>query len=324
MTLQLAPGIPAKDNRPPSGVLPEWGFTWYENLTFGANTSINPFFYGTYLATTKKEEPIGRSAKEAYQCDAIGAMMAINQSFWRGMHTFRMEWQPGDTGYIHWYVDNEFRFGIEAQGLQKYKTRIPEEPSYLILNTAISTSWGFPAPPLGCDEYDCKSAEGRCGFNAGFCDSLPAEFKVGHVRVYQNKKDPKMHLGCNPKSHPTRRFIAAHPERYMLATDLQPLKAVSKGGGACKSDKDCGETSGSCGVLRRCQCSSDWTGPRCLVPAYRNDFPDWDRQSWAYFVAPCAPPFLLAAAALFLLLLAATVCWGARQRAQAKRAQGRC
>jgi len=42
MTLQLAPGIPAKDNRPPSGVLPEWGFTWYENLTFGANTSINP------------------------------------------------------------------------------------------------------------------------------------------------------------------------------------------------------------------------------------------------------------------------------------------
>jgi hypothetical protein len=57
LLLQLAPGIPAKDNRPPSGTLPEWGFNWYSNLTYGDNTSINPFFYGTYLGPTKKEEP---------------------------------------------------------------------------------------------------------------------------------------------------------------------------------------------------------------------------------------------------------------------------
>jgi hypothetical protein len=37
--------------------LPEWGFNWYKNLTYGDNTSINPFFYGTYLGATKKEEP---------------------------------------------------------------------------------------------------------------------------------------------------------------------------------------------------------------------------------------------------------------------------
>ena len=29
----------------------------YDNLTYGANTSINPFFYGTYLAATKASEP---------------------------------------------------------------------------------------------------------------------------------------------------------------------------------------------------------------------------------------------------------------------------
>ena len=29
----------------------------YDNLTYGANTSINPFFYGTFLAATKIEEP---------------------------------------------------------------------------------------------------------------------------------------------------------------------------------------------------------------------------------------------------------------------------
>ena len=55
--MQLAPGIPASKRRPPSGTLPEWGFTWYDNLTYGENTSINPFFYGTYLGPTKKEEP---------------------------------------------------------------------------------------------------------------------------------------------------------------------------------------------------------------------------------------------------------------------------
>lgn len=57
MTLQIAPGISNKRNRPPSGTLPEWGFEWYSNLTYGLNTSINPFFYGTYLAATKTDEP---------------------------------------------------------------------------------------------------------------------------------------------------------------------------------------------------------------------------------------------------------------------------
>ena len=71
MTLQVAPGIPAARRRPSAGQLPEWGFTWYKNLTYGPDTSINPFFYGTYLAATKAEEPIGRSDKESYQCDAI-------------------------------------------------------------------------------------------------------------------------------------------------------------------------------------------------------------------------------------------------------------
>ena len=57
MTLQLAPGIPASMRRPSPGTLPEWGFHWYSNLTYGEDVSINPFFYGTYLGATKIEEP---------------------------------------------------------------------------------------------------------------------------------------------------------------------------------------------------------------------------------------------------------------------------
>jgi len=170
-------------------------------------------------------------------------------------------------------VDGKFRFGIEQAGLNEMHSKIPEEPSYVILNTAISTSWGFPNPPWGCTEYDCKDPEARCGFNPGFCATLPAEFQVDFVRIYQNKADPRQTLGCNPKKFPTKKFILAHEYRYKVLTDVHALKDVVQGGGACVADKDCGE--GTC-FLRRCSCKEDWTGPNCLVPTYSNDFPDWD------------------------------------------------
>lgn len=53
----MAPGIPSSQRRPFAGTLPEWGFKWYQNLTYGLNASINPFFYGTYLGATKANEP---------------------------------------------------------------------------------------------------------------------------------------------------------------------------------------------------------------------------------------------------------------------------
>jgi hypothetical protein len=81
--MQLAPGV--VDNRPQSGhpplrqnLLSSNGFTqfvkdtWYEGLEMNGNTSINPFFYGTYLAETKPNEPVSRSKEEAFQADAVG------------------------------------------------------------------------------------------------------------------------------------------------------------------------------------------------------------------------------------------------------------
>lgn len=64
----------------------------------------------------------------------------------------------------------------------------------MILNTAMSSTWGFPegSPsgcPAGCDCkcYDCLDTTGKCtcGFAGGFCASLPAKFLVDYVRVYQ-------------------------------------------------------------------------------------------------------------------------------------------
>lgn len=190
-------------------------------------------------------------------------MVQLDDTHFRDMHTFRIEWQPGEGGYVHWYSDSKFRFGIEQEGLDPYHTHIPREPSYIIFNTAISTSWGFPPTPLGCSEFDCKTVEGRCGFNPQFCSSLPAQFKIDHVRVYQNKADPSMSVGCNPQSYPTSRYIAAHPEKYIMGDQAQPLQDVEAGGGRCKSDGDCGE--GACNAFYRCSCKENWTGPSCLV-----------------------------------------------------------
>jgi hypothetical protein len=141
-------------------------------------------------------------------------MMSIDDTYYNKTKKIRLEWKTGPSGYLRWYVDNEWRFGIEQIGLDEYGTQIPAEPSYIIMNTAISTSWGFPNPPYGCTLYDCKNPQGQCGFNPGFCQSLPAKFYIDSVRVYQDKSDANQTIGCNPANYPTKDFIEAHAYRY--------------------------------------------------------------------------------------------------------------
>lgn len=236
--------------------------------------------------------------------------MSLNDSYWKSPHKFRLEWQPGDDGYVRWYVDDKFRFGIEQAGLDEMGSKIPQEPSYVIMNTAISTSWGFPNPPWGCTEYDCKDPEARCGFNAGFCQSLPAEFSIDYVRVYQNKQDPRQTVGCNPREFPTKKFILAHEYRYKALTDVHALKAVVSGGGSCKATSECG--TGSCS-FRRCVCQEDWTGPYCLVPTYQDIGEDWERD-WITFSLPQVPPFLAISLVVLLGVLGSAAYFVARRR----------
>lgn len=204
-----------------------------------------------------------RYKSQAFQADAISSMVQLNESHFNSMHTFRLEWQPGtDGGYIHWYMDGKYRFGIEQEGLHAGEgANIPSEPSYLIMNTAISTSWGFPNPPPGCKEYDCKTATGQCGMFEGFCSNFPAQFKINHVRVYQNKNDSRQTLGCNPREYPTTRWIAGHEYRYKRDVDEHPLKPIVTGGARCTNNGECGQ--GKC--RGTCECKSGWQGPNCLV-----------------------------------------------------------
>ena len=238
------------------------------------NTSINPFFYGTYLAETEPGEPVTRTKKQAFQADAVGVAHQLTAAHFNKTHTFRLEWQPGPGGRIDWFSKGHrinATFSMEGDGLGKdwihaYGIRdeslsslmgsmIPIEPTYLIFNTAVSSNWGFPYDtPEWCEKcYDCDDPTCACTFAPGFCKMLrdgDVAMYIDSVRVYQSS-DPSSHvganhtLGCDPPEYPTREWIKGHSYRYMRNPpfsfeDKDPIRKIQKGGGVCESDADCG------------------------------------------------------------------------------------
>jgi hypothetical protein len=238
------------------------------------NTSINPFFYGTYLAETRLDEPVTRNKNQAFQADAVGAAHQLTQDHFARPHTFRLEWQPGPGGRIDWFVQgyqvNEtlamtgdgkghdwiHAYGIIDQTLSSLMgSQIPIEPSYLIMNTAVSSTWGFPYDtPDWCTKcYDCDNPKCACTFYPGFCEMIRSgsvSLKIDAVRVYQSS-NASAHvgaphtLGCDPPDYPTKEWIDGHQYRYMrnppfVYDDTAPLRRVQKGGGPCETDHDCG------------------------------------------------------------------------------------
>jgi len=342
MTLQVAPGIPAhrpqggsqpmtKGNDGHNGFAPTEAQIWYKDLERHGNTSINPFFYGTYLAETKPEEPVHRTKKEAYQADAVGAIFQLSEVHFQKAHKYRLEWQPGSGGRIDWYVEDTqpdarsrggdawphssaahnssnaaggdealpldpttpsswiHAFSIVDKSLKDVtEAQIPQEPSYLIFNTAVSSTWGFPYDtPATCKKcYDCADPACACAIPPGFCDTLKpglTSMLIDYIRVYQTTDDDA-HVGqphtqgCDPVDHPTREYIKGHESVYMRSApfvDEVPIKPVRRGGGKCESDADCG-LAGKCSTLAElsfwssskeavCKCHDKaFTGPRCL------------------------------------------------------------
>jgi beta-glucan synthesis-associated protein KRE6 len=286
MTLQVAPGV--TKNRPQSGASPLYqeklapnGHTvflandWYDGLKLEGNTSINPFFYGTYLAETKPGEPVTRTKKQAFQADAVGAAHQLTPAHFNVTHTFRVEWQPGAEGRVDWFSkghkinstlfmegdgmgdDWVHAYSITDEVLKKTTgAQIPIEPSYLIFNIAVSSTWGFPYDtPESCKKcYDCDDPKCTCTFAPGFCKMLretDVALLIDSVRVYQSN-NPSAHtggnhtLGCDPVDYPTREWIKGHSYRYMRNPPFSYedrghyQKKIQKGGGSCVSHNDCG------------------------------------------------------------------------------------
>lgn len=252
--------------------------TWYDGLKTAGNTSINPFFYGTYMAETKPNEPVSRTEKQAFQADAVGVVHELTPSHFEKPHTFRLEWQPGRGGRLDWFVkshtietqngtlyvegDGEGQewvhaFSIEDKSLEELTgSQIPIEPSYFIMNVAVSSTWGFPYDrpdwcPKNC--FDCSNPQCACSFYPGFCQMLESRktaMYIDYIRLYQSNDDSahvgQPHtLGCDPPEYPTKEWIEGHYYHYMRNPpfsyeDTHPLRKVERGGGRCTSDADCG------------------------------------------------------------------------------------
>eukprot|EP00956_Cyclotella_meneghiniana_P037068 scaffold134201_cov72-Cyclotella_meneghiniana.AAC.1 len=261
-SLQIAPGL--GENRPILGKLPKEGY-WYEGLEYGNNTQLNPFFYGVTLEHKPKWF--------TYQSDAISANTNIDKDYFENFHKYRVEWEPpeddGTGGYLNWYLDDKFLYSIQSKVLGLTNTEIPSEPMYLLMNTAVASSWGFPKPcPEGCDCscYECGNSDCTCGLPEGFCDNFPAYFEIDYVRVFQAVNESKHILGCSTEKRPTAKFIQGHKEDYMSKFDGQkePLLAVQRGGAYCTNSSDCGNN-GECSS-NKCMCYDGFTGPGCLSP----------------------------------------------------------
>ncbi|KAJ1458594.1 beta-glucan synthesis-associated protein-domain-containing protein [Pelagophyceae sp. CCMP2097] len=300
-SFQVAPGKPSP--RPQNGNMPAPG-TWYEGMEYSKklNTSINVFFYGTTLD----------HGPDTYTADAISANTPIGKTHFDDLHTYRVEWDPRSTGGMRWFLDDQFIYSIEAASLAVTGAKVPDEPMYVLLNTALSSTWGFPAPcPPGCkcDCFDCKDPACACAISPGFCETLPAAFLIDSVRVYQNLKDPAQKVGCSTDTHPSKKYIEGHKIHYSDPdSDFNdPLRPIQTGGAKCIKDADCGK--GRCHERRACACLPGASGPNCRAPT---GFDDVDYEATPPLVVSglyLPPPLLRAAiciAALFLCLVALT------------------
>lgn len=188
------------------------------------------------------------------------------------MNKYRVEWDPPtpgkSDGYVRWYLNDKFLYGIKGESLNITGTSIPSEPMYLIMNTAVASSWGFPMPcPEGCDCkcFECGNPDCGCSLPVGYCDNFPANFEIDYVRVWQAKNEPKHQLGCSTEDRPTHLFIKGHKERYTEEGQKEPLQPVQIGGAACTSDLECGGTEhGSCNNDGFCVCAQGFAGSSCL------------------------------------------------------------
>ncbi len=235
-------------------------------------TSLNPFFYGVTLVHSPREY--------TYQSDAISANTQINETYFTSQNRYRVEWEPStpgsNDGYIKWYLNDIFLFGINGQSLNITGSKIPDEPMYILMNTAVASSWGFPVPcPEGCDCscYECGNPDCDCALPTGYCDNFPSSFEIDYVRVYQAVHEPKHQLGCSTKERPTALFIKGHEKRYMEDDDKVPLQPISRGGAKCNSNNDCGGSRRGHCLQGICVCEDEYAGSSCLSSFGYDDNP---------------------------------------------------
>ncbi|ETV75246.1 hypothetical protein H257_10438 [Aphanomyces astaci] len=218
-------------------------------------------------------------AKFEYQMDAISANWDIGHEAYTTFYKYQVEWVMGPNGYVRWSLMDAPLFEIPASAVTSPpqsttgtprtnpKKLMIEEPLYIIFNVALAKAWG--ATPPNADIGPCRGngthpSPGSEAANKSnnICDSFPMYMEIEYIRVYQDKSS--MFVGCDPPSHPTKKWIDGHIKWYTDAKN--PLIRVD-GGATCTNDDDCvsvtsSTPNGRCNK-RRCECVVGYGGPRC-------------------------------------------------------------
>ncbi|GAB9469701.1 Beta-glucan synthesis-associated protein [Globisporangium polare] len=206
-----------------------------------------------------------------YQMDAISANWPIHLAAYQDFLVYQIEWVTGPTGYVRWMLAGQPLFEVPASAIvnppqdgsktNPVKVMI-EEPMYMIINVALSSTWGTTPPNAG---GPCRGTDAALN---KICDDFPMKMKIDYIRLYQDTSPAsKMQVGCDPASHPTKQWIADHIDEYQ---DYDNLAVDVSGKAFCRTDDDCtsGKTKASTGscVNSRCKCiGASWTGPRCTT-----------------------------------------------------------
>ncbi|KAF1779513.1 Concanavalin A-like lectin/glucanase domain [Phytophthora cactorum] len=238
----------------------------------------------TLSSTPRNETTTSKSLAMSsfnYQMDAISSNWPVQLGAYTDYLVYQVEWVTGKNGYVRWMLEGSPLFEVPSASI----TNVPqnanktnpskimlEEPMYIIANVALSSSWGATPPNPG---KACR-ANGTDTVVNKICDSFPMYMKIDYIRLYQDLADDLdadnyMHVGCDPKTHPTKQWIDAHIDEY---EDNDNKWEEVNGKAFCKTHDDCtiggtmGRTSvktGKC-VNQRCECLyKSWGGPRCTT-----------------------------------------------------------
>ncbi|KAF0693155.1 Aste57867_15842 [Aphanomyces stellatus] len=262
-----------------------WGINYNGTCFPIANGYIGAFLCDPDSMNPKCESPRKEGVAETkqmdkfeYQMDAISSNWDIGHEAYTTFYVYQVEWVTGDNGYVRWSLYNQPLFEIPSSALTNPpqatagKPRNPkkimiEEPLYVIFNVALAKAWG--AVPPNADIGPCRGnatqpAPGSDAYKKAnnICDSFPMYMEIDFIRIYQDKNT--MFIGCDPPTHPTKKWIDGHVKWYTDAKN--PLVPVN-GGATCNVDEDCVSAlatgpSGRC-FKQRCSCVAGYGGPRC-------------------------------------------------------------
>ncbi|TMW58980.1 hypothetical protein Poli38472_007125 [Pythium oligandrum] len=271
-----------------------------------------------------------------YQMDAISSNWPVHVGAYLDYLVYQVEWVTGKNGYVRWMLDGHPIFEITSDafsnvGQDADKTNpqkiMLEEPMYLIMNVALSTTWGARPPNPG---KVCRGDGSDPATNA-ISDEFPMYLKVDYIRLYQDlgsdlEADNYMQVGCDPASHPTREWILGHIDSY---EDWDNLMVDVAGGAYCRTDDDCtiGATNNTQAVRlvtgkcenKRCKCmhGNSWGGPRCTAAIKETQ----SSTSKSSKVSGFGPPMEVAVsmAGLVIILTTILIWYAAREAAKPDR-----